>query len=58
MARMRVNQIELGFNSSVFPVSEFNVWKVQQQFLGHFNYGICNLKGIEILDQYKKKQYQ
>jgi len=53
IARMRVNQVELGFNTTIFPVSEFNIWKVQQQFHEHFNYGICTLKGYKLLNQYK-----
>jgi AcrR family transcriptional regulator len=53
IARMRVNQVELGFNNSVFPAAEFNTWKVQQQFHEHFNYGICTLKGYKLLNQYK-----
>jgi AcrR family transcriptional regulator len=53
IARMRVNQVELGFNTTVFPVAEFSAWKVQYQFLEHFNYGICTLKGYKLLNQYK-----
>ncbi|WP_183560348.1 TetR/AcrR family transcriptional regulator [Mucilaginibacter sp. SP1R1] len=53
IARMRVNQVEFGFNTEVFPVAEFNTWKVQVQFLDHFNYGICTLKGYKLLNQYK-----
>jgi AcrR family transcriptional regulator len=53
IARMRVTQVELGFNTSIFPVAEFNTWKVQQQFLEHFNYGICTLKGYKLLNEYK-----
>lgn len=53
LAKMRVSQIELGFNTFLFPVAEFSTWKVQQQFLEHFNYGICTLKGIEVLNQHK-----
>jgi AcrR family transcriptional regulator len=53
IARMRVNQIELGFNTEIFPVAEFNTWKVQVQFQDHFNYGICTLKGYKLLNQYK-----
>lgn len=53
MARMRVNQVEMGFNTILFPVAEFNTWKVQYQFLEHFNYGICTLKGYKLLDEYK-----
>ena len=50
IAIMRVNQIELGFNSSVYPHSEFNLWDVQLQLLNHFNYGVCTLKGIAVLN--------
>ncbi|MDP9046937.1 MAG: TetR/AcrR family transcriptional regulator [Bacteroidota bacterium] len=53
IARMRVYQVELGFNSVVFPVAEFSTWKVQYQFLEHFNYGICTLKGYKLLNEYK-----
>jgi hypothetical protein len=53
LAKMRVNQIEMGFNTSIFPVAEFSPWKVQYQLLEHFNYGICTLKGHQLLDQHK-----
>jgi len=53
IARMRVNQVELGFNTTIFPIAEFSTWKVQYQFLEHFNYGICTLKGYKLLNQYK-----
>ncbi|MDB5124252.1 MAG: hypothetical protein JWP94_2381 [Mucilaginibacter sp.] len=53
IARMRVSQVELGFNTAIFPVAEFSTWKVQYQFLEHFNYGICTLKGYKLLNQYK-----
>ncbi len=53
MARMRVSQVETGFNTQIFPMAEFNPWKVQSQFLEHFNYGICTLKGYKLLNKYK-----
>ncbi|HEY2581004.1 MAG TPA: TetR/AcrR family transcriptional regulator [Mucilaginibacter sp.] len=53
IARMHVNLIEMGFNNLIFPIAEFNIWKVQKQFLEHFNYGICTLKGVKLLNQYK-----
>ncbi len=53
LAKMRVNQVEMGFNASIFPIAQFSTWKVQYQMLEHFNYGICTLKGHELLDQYK-----
>jgi AcrR family transcriptional regulator len=53
LAKMRVNQVEMGFNTSVFPVAQFSPWKVQYQLLEHFNYGICTLQGHQLLDQHK-----
>ncbi len=53
IAMMRVYQVELGFNTKIFPAAGFNTWKVQQQFHEHFNYGICTLKGYKLLNQYK-----
>jgi len=53
IARMRMIQVEMGFNTAIFPHSEFNVWKVQQQFLEHFNYGVCTLEGYKLLDEYR-----
>lgn len=56
LAKMRVAQFELGFDTSVFPLAEFSPWKVQYQFLEHFNYGICTLKGYKLLNEYKNIQ--
>ena len=53
IARMRVSQVEMGFNTSIFPMAEFNPRKVHVPFLEHFNYGICTLKGYKLLNQYK-----
>ncbi|RWY54190.1 TetR/AcrR family transcriptional regulator [Mucilaginibacter gilvus] len=55
LATMRVNQVEMGFNTQIFPIAHFNSWKVQVQLLEHFNYGICTMKGHELLDNYKKQ---
>jgi AcrR family transcriptional regulator len=53
IARMRMIEVEMGFNTAIFPHSEFNVWKVQQQFHEHFNYGICTLEGYRLLNEYR-----
>lgn len=58
IARMRVNQVEMGFNTSIFPLSEFSPWQLQQQFLEHFNYGICTLEGYKLLEQHKNLNKQ
>ena len=53
IARMRVTQVEMGFNTALFPPAEFSPWKVQTQFLEHFNYGICTPEGYKLLDKYR-----
>ena len=53
LAKMRVNQVEMGFNTGIFPIAQFSTWKVQYQLLEHFNYGICTIKGHNLLNQYK-----
>lgn len=53
LARMRVDQVEMGFNSAIFPIAEFNPWTVQSQLMDHFNYGICTLEGYKLLEKYK-----
>jgi TetR/AcrR family transcriptional regulator, cholesterol catabolism regulator len=53
LARMRVSQVELGFDTKMFPIAEFSTWQVQYQFLEHFIYGICTLKGHKLLNKYK-----
>lgn len=58
LATMRVNQVEMGFNTMIFPVAQFNTWRVQVQLLEHFNYGICTIKGHKLLDQYKNVHEQ
>ena len=58
IARMRMLQVEMGFNTDIYPQSEFNVWKVQQQFHEHFNYGICTLEGYKLLNEYRSLHEQ
>ena len=53
IARMRMIQVETGFNTAVFPINEFNLWKVQRELMDHFNYGICTMKGYKLLNEYK-----
>jgi AcrR family transcriptional regulator len=53
IARMRVAQVEMGFNTKLFPTATYSPWKVQYQFMEHFTYGISTLKGYKLLNQYK-----
>jgi AcrR family transcriptional regulator len=54
ISRMRIEQIEQGYNPDIFPVEEFPSSDVQIQLFDHFVYGICTLKGHQLLNQYHK----
>ena len=54
IARMRIEQIEMGYNPDVFPIDEFNSVDVQMQIFDHFVYGICTLKGHQLLNEHHK----
>ena len=54
LARMRMEQIELGFNPAIFPPDKFQVLDVQLAMIDHFLYGICTLKGHKLINKYKQ----
>ena len=54
LARMRMAQVEIGFNPTVFPPDKFKLLEVQLVMLEHFLYGICTLKGHRYINKYKQ----
>lgn len=54
LSRMRMEQIEMGFNPVVFPPSKFKILDVQLSMIDHFLYGICTLKGHKLINKYKQ----
>jgi TetR/AcrR family transcriptional regulator, cholesterol catabolism regulator len=54
LSRMRMEQIQLGFNTQVFPQDKFTVVEVQLAMTEHFLYGICTLKGHKLINKYKE----
>ena len=54
LARMRIEQVELGFNQDIFPQTEFNLAEVQGELFTHFMYGIATLKGHKLINKYKQ----
>ena len=54
LARMRMAQVELGFNPAIFPPDKFKILDVQLASLEHFLYGICTLKGHKLINKYKQ----
>lgn len=54
LAKLRGEEIEMGFNPAVFPIDKFKILDVQIAFVEHFLYGICTLKGHKLINKYKK----
>jgi AcrR family transcriptional regulator len=54
IARMRMEQIEMGFNPDIFPPEKFQMLEVQLSMIDHFLYGICTLKGHKLINKYKQ----
>jgi AcrR family transcriptional regulator len=54
LARIRIETVEMGFNTEVFPLSEFETPKVQMELFEHFAFGICTIKGHKLLNKYKQ----
>jgi AcrR family transcriptional regulator len=54
LSKMRMEQIEMGFNPSVFHPEKFQIIDVQLAMIDHFLYGICTLKGHKLINKYKQ----
>ena len=56
LARLRIAEIDMGFNPMAFPPEQFNVTEVQMTMAEHFLYGACTLEGFKQLEKFKRKQ--
>jgi TetR/AcrR family transcriptional regulator, cholesterol catabolism regulator len=54
LAKLRLEQIEMGFDREVFPPDEFQLDNVQLQLFEHFIHGITTLKGHRLLNEYRQ----
>jgi AcrR family transcriptional regulator len=54
LAKLRIEEVEMGFSPSVFPQSKFNLSEVQMVLIDHFLHGIVTLKGHKLINKYKK----
>ena len=55
LSRMRMEQVEWGFNPRIFKENKY-FSDIQIQLLEHFLYGICTLKGHKLINKYKEIQ--
>ncbi|WP_448518126.1 TetR/AcrR family transcriptional regulator [Rhodoflexus sp.] len=58
LAKMRVEQVQMGFDPTLFPFDKYNVLDVQWEFFDHFVHGIVTLKGYSKLIQYRQVYHQ
>ncbi len=58
LATMRLEQVQMAFDSSVFPREKFNMAEVQAQLFDHFIYGLFTDKGKKLYQKYKQKNPQ
>ncbi|ALJ01247.1 TetR/AcrR family transcriptional regulator [Rufibacter tibetensis] len=54
LARLRLAEVELGFNSEIYPATQFDLQKVQVSLLEHFVQGLATIKGHKLINQYKQ----
>lgn len=54
LSRLRMEEIQMGFNTEVFPIDKFTTLDVQLEMTEHFLYGICTLKGYKLINKYKQ----
>jgi AcrR family transcriptional regulator len=56
LARLRIEEIEMGFNPAVFPPDKFRISEVQLALIDHFLHGIVTMKGYKLIDKYRKSE--
>ena len=54
LARLRIEEVEMGFQPNLFPPDSFKVSDVQLALIDHFVHGIVTLKGFKLIEKYKK----
>ncbi len=54
LAKLRVEEIDMGFNSTLFPPDKFRILDVHLSLTEHFLYGVCTLKGHKLINKNKQ----
>ncbi|MFZ9942668.1 MAG: TetR/AcrR family transcriptional regulator [Bacteroidia bacterium] len=56
LAKLRLEEVEMGFNPEIFPSAKFHVKDVQMALFDHFMHGITTLKGQKLIQRYKETE--
>lgn len=54
LARLNLAQIELAFDSELYPTAQFGPVRVNRVFDEHFLLGVATLKGHKLINQYRQ----
>ncbi|MCC7231371.1 MAG: TetR/AcrR family transcriptional regulator [Bacteroidia bacterium] len=54
LARLRLQEIDCGFDPSIYPPGQFHIQEVHLALLDHFLHGIVTLKGHRLINKYKQ----
>ena len=54
LSKLRIEEIEMGFNPAVYPADRFSILDVQIALVEHFLYGVCTLKGHKLINKLKE----
>jgi len=54
MALMRLDQVDMIFNQLVFPPGKFIMPEVMTEITEHYLYGLCTVKGHNLINNYKQ----
>jgi AcrR family transcriptional regulator len=54
IARLRIEEVEMAMNPSIYPPDKFNLAQVHVELMDHFLHGITTLKGHRLINKYKQ----
>ncbi len=54
LARLRIEEVEMGFNPSLYAPEDFKITDVQIALIDHFLHGIVTPKGFKLMEKYRK----
>lgn len=55
LATMRIEMVQLGFNTDVFNTQQYKLYEVHMQLFDHFIYGLLTEKGRKLFEKYKQQ---
>src|SRR5690606_12650056 len=54
LAKIRIEQVDMVFNPTIFSPNKHSLSAVMTELTEHFVYGVCNIKGHKLINQYKQ----